>query len=58
MLDVGCGTGGSAFYMAREFGVSVTAMDLSSHMIDIANKRLKETNKDLQEKVGAIGSSW
>ncbi|XP_060081828.1 uncharacterized protein LOC132561114 [Ylistrum balloti] len=44
VLDVGCGIGGNAFYMAKEFGVKVIAMDLSSNMIDIAKERAKELN--------------
>ncbi|XP_021380379.1 phosphoethanolamine N-methyltransferase 1-like isoform X2 [Mizuhopecten yessoensis] len=42
VLDVGCGIGGNAFYMAKEFGVKVVAMDLSSNMIDIARERARE----------------
>ena len=39
ILDVGCGIGGSAFYFANEFGASVHGIDLSSNMINIANKK-------------------
>ena len=39
MLDVGCGIGGSAFYVARKYGVLVNGIDLSQNMIDIANER-------------------
>ncbi len=37
VLDVGCGIGGSAFFMAKNFGVDVYGMDLSTNMIEIAN---------------------
>jgi len=36
VLDIGCGTGGSAFYMARMYQVEVYGIDLSTNMIDIA----------------------
>ncbi|XP_018024050.1 phosphomethylethanolamine N-methyltransferase [Hyalella azteca] len=51
VLDVGCGTGGSAFYMAETYGVRVLGVDLSSHMVQIANERLSKTSPDVQQKV-------
>lgn len=39
VLDAGCGLGGSAFLMAREFGAHADAMDLSRNMIDMARRR-------------------
>ena len=42
MLDVGCGIGGSAFYMARDFDVKVVGIDLSSNMISLALERREE----------------
>lgn len=42
MLDVGCGIGGSAFYMARDFEVQVVGIDLSSNMISLALERREE----------------
>ena len=36
MLDVGCGIGGSAFYMAEKYGAEVRGVDLSSNMITLA----------------------
>jgi phosphoethanolamine N-methyltransferase len=44
VLDVGCGIGGSAFYMAKQFGATVVGMDLSSNMINIALERAAECN--------------
>jgi len=38
VLDVGCGTGGGAFYMARKYGVEVYGIDLSTNMIGIAQE--------------------
>lgn len=40
VLDVGCGLGGSAFVMAREFGLQVDGIDLSKNMLAIANEKL------------------
>ncbi|CAL8357074.1 unnamed protein product [Merluccius merluccius] len=39
VLDVGCGMGGGAFYMAKTFGVEVLGLDLSENMIEIAMER-------------------
>ena len=38
VLDIGCGTGGSAFYLAKHYGVEVLGVDLSQNMLDIANE--------------------
>jgi phosphoethanolamine N-methyltransferase len=42
VLDVGCGIGGSAFYMARTWGCHVDGIDLSAEMIRVAGERLPE----------------
>ena len=42
VLDVGCGIGGSAFYMAENFGAEVIGIDLSTNMVNIALERLEE----------------
>nr|KAG5713033.1 hypothetical protein BaRGS_021827 [Batillaria attramentaria] len=42
VLDVGGGIGGSAFYMAKEFGVKVVSIDLSSNMTQIGLERARE----------------
>ena len=41
VLDVGCGLGGSAFVMAREFEFQVDGIDLSKNMLEIANRKLE-----------------
>jgi ubiquinone/menaquinone biosynthesis C-methylase UbiE len=42
MRDVGCGLGGSAFVLARDYQAQVTAIDLSVNMIDVARERCSE----------------
>ena len=44
VLDVGCGIGGSAFLMAKDYGVTVHGSDLSKNMIDIAHERAIKYN--------------
>ena len=40
VLDVGCGLGGSAFIMAREFDLIVDGIDLSKNMLSMAALKL------------------
>jgi len=40
VLDVGCGLGGSAFVMARDYGLHVDGIDLSKNMLALANAKL------------------
>jgi phosphoethanolamine N-methyltransferase len=42
VLDVGCGIGGSAFYMAKNYKVNVHGIDLSKNMIQICKNNYKE----------------
>merc|ERR1711893_169002 len=51
VLDIGCGTGGSAFYMARRYGVDVYGIDLSQNMIDIAVDYRKKMEPGVQHRV-------
>jgi len=46
VLDVGAGIGGSAFYFAKEYGAHVTALDLSTTCISLAESRLDPSIKD------------
>ncbi|XP_063001910.1 uncharacterized protein LOC134412067 [Elgaria multicarinata webbii] len=53
VLDVGCGIGGSDFYMAKEFGVEVLGMDLSHNMVELALERAqKENTTQVQFEIG------
>jgi phosphoethanolamine N-methyltransferase len=51
VLDIGCGTGGSAFYMARKFGVEVLGVDLSGNMLAIANEHRAEMEPEVANRV-------
>jgi len=42
VLDVGCGLGGCAFTMARDFNLYVDGIDLSENMIERARKKCNE----------------
>ena len=46
VLDAGCGIGGSAFVLAREYQARVTGIDLSANMIAIARQRCHEYELD------------
>lgn len=51
VLDIGCGTGGSAFYLARKFGVEVLGIDLSTNMLEIANRHRNEMEDKVKNLV-------
>jgi cyclopropane-fatty-acyl-phospholipid synthase len=42
VLDIGCGWGGMAIYLARQFDVSVTGVTLSSQQLALANERAQQ----------------
>jgi phosphoethanolamine N-methyltransferase len=48
VLDVGCGLGGSAFYMAERYGVEVFGIDLSTNMVRMAQVRGQAAGLDQQ----------
>jgi len=51
VLDIGVGTGGSAFYLAREFGCHVTGVDLSRNMVAIAEERRLKLSEEMQTRL-------
>jgi len=51
VLDIGSGTGGSAFYMARHHGVHVLGLDLSDNMLAIANDHKAEMDPAVRDLV-------
>jgi phosphoethanolamine N-methyltransferase len=46
VLDVGSGLGGSAFYMAKNFGVNITGVDILPSMVSEASARADERGVD------------
>jgi len=51
VLDVGCGIGGSSFYMAQKFGAEVLGVDLSRNMLGIAQNKLKNYPQEVRDRV-------
>ncbi len=51
VLDIGCGIGGSAFYMARRYGALVNGIDLSTNMIEIANELRDKMSAGVKHRV-------
>ncbi|CAG0890506.1 unnamed protein product [Cyprideis torosa] len=51
VLDIGCGLGGSAFFMASEYGAIVTGLDLSENMLHLARQRMTEQPLEVRNRV-------
>lgn len=57
VLDVGCGTGGNACYLANMYGCTVVGVDIAEHMVKYARKRAAEL--DLADRVSfKIGDAY
>ena len=54
VLDVGCGTGGSALYLSRQYGVHVHGVDLSSNMIHVAIERQGKLEQEVKMRVSVL----
>lgn len=42
VLDIGCGSGGTAFYFAEKYNATVVGMDYAADMIALSQERLRE----------------
>ncbi|KAG7166035.1 Phosphoethanolamine N-methyltransferase 3-like 2 [Homarus americanus] len=51
VLDVGCGAGGSAFFMARHYGIHIHGVDLSTSMINLSIDRQENLNTDDKKRI-------
>lgn len=49
VLDIGCGWGGMALFLAKEYGAEVTGITLSQEQLQVAQKRARE--QGLEDKI-------
>lgn len=54
ILDVGCGTGQTAAYLAYEYGAKVTGLDINSIMVAKAKSRMKKNRLPVKIIQGSI----
>ena len=54
VLDIGCGWGGMALTLARDYGARVTGITLSQEQLNVALRRVRE--QGLREQVVRIGA--
>lgn len=57
ILDLGCGTGRNSNYLAKR-GNKVVGMEISKTALDIAKSRAKESNLDVDYRLGNIGEPY
>ena len=53
VLEVGCGTGRVLIPTARA-GISITGLDLSTHMLDVCQQALEKESAEVQERVELV----
>ncbi|PAF34107.1 hypothetical protein CHH69_17590 [Terribacillus saccharophilus] len=54
LLEVGCGTGQTAAYLAQQYSCSVSTLDNSSMMVEKAQQRFSSLGLSIDAKVGDI----
>lgn len=51
MLDIGCGTGGTVYHVARTFGCYAHGVDVSQDMISLCKQRLNWEEEVVRQRV-------
>lgn len=54
ILDIGCGTGQTAAYLAKTYGAKVTGIDINPIMVEKAKKRMQEASLPVEIIQGSI----
>ncbi|MGG0656670.1 class I SAM-dependent methyltransferase [Rummeliibacillus pycnus] len=54
VLDIGCGTGQTAAFLAKNFGCKVTAIDVNQIMIEKAKKRFENDGLEIDVILGDV----
>ena len=54
ILDVGCGTGQTAAYLAAQYGAKVTGMDINPLMVEKAKNRMRQYQLPVEIIQGSI----
>ena len=54
VLDIGCGLGGPAFFLARNYGANVVGTDLEPQLIETARQRAKKDGLEAQTEVQVV----
>ena len=54
ILDVGCGTGQTAAYLAEQYGAIVTGMDINPIMVEKAKNRMRKYQLPVEIIQGSI----
>ena len=54
ILDVGCGTGQTAAYLAHKYGAKVTGIDINPTMVEKAKRRMKKSHLSVNIIQGSV----
>jgi phosphoethanolamine N-methyltransferase len=54
VLDIGCGLGGPAFFLARNYGANVVGTDLEPQLIEVAKRRAKKHGLEAKTKFHVV----